>query len=224
MTIPADLNVYISALLFFLGAYLIALYLGLIVWTFRDIRSRSRDLLAQILSIFLVAFFTLPGLIIYLLLRPQETLTEAYERELAEEAIIHELEERRVCPNCKHGVEPEFIVCPHCHQQLRLRCVGCGRLLDLDWDVCPYCGLLSEQEEGEEEATADEKEEERVPEMAPVGEAATLSEADGSGDETSGETGAGKGDTGDPLTDEELPAQEEESSEDDEETPSADLI
>ena len=188
MTIPPDLNVYISALMFVLGAYVIALYVGLIVWTFRDIRSRSRDLLAQILATFLVALFTVPGLLIYLLLRPHETLAEEYERDLAEEALIQDLETRRVCPNCKHAVEADFVVCPYCHQQLRLRCVGCGRLLNPEWDVCPYCGLFLDQEEEEEAAAAEEEpveeaEEDLTPEMAPVGETVALSEADPAADE-----------------------------------------
>lgn len=193
MTLPPDLNVYISALVFVLGAYIIALYVGLIVWTFRDIRSRSRDLLAQILATFLVALFTLPGLLIYLLLRPHETLAEEYERELAEAAVIQELEARRICPNCKHAVEPDFIVCPYCHQQLRLRCVGCGRLLDPEWDVCPYCGRFLEREE---ESPPEEPDEEAlVPAMASVGEALTLSEAEAS-------VGAGAEGEGDAISDE----------------------
>lgn len=178
--IPPELNVYISALMFVVGAYIIAVYVGLIVWTFRDIRSRSRDLLAQILAAFLVALFTVPGLLIYLLLRPQETLAEGYERELTEEAIIQELETRRVCPSCNHSVEADFIVCPYCHQQLRLRCVGCGRLLNPEWDICPYCGLFLGQEEEGEGAVSDEEE---VDEKEPVfekvsGETVSPSEAD----------------------------------------------
>jgi len=148
MTLPANLNMYISAALFVIGAYLFALYLGLIVWTFRDIRARSRDLLAQILVTLLVAVLTVPGLVVYLLLRPHSTLAEEYERSLAEEAILQDLEERRVCPGCRRGVEPDFVVCPFCHHQLHLRCVGCGRLLDPGWDVCPYCGLVRDQESG----------------------------------------------------------------------------
>ena len=153
MTLPANLNVYISAALFVAGAYLFALYLGLIVWTFRDIHARSRDVLAHILAVFLVAIFTLPGLLIYVLLRPHNTLAEEYERGLAEEAILQDLEERRVCPSCRRRVQPDFVVCPNCHHQLSFRCVGCGRLLNPKWDVCPYCGLYREQ--GESEATHD---------------------------------------------------------------------
>ncbi len=154
MTLPADLNVYISAIMFFLGAYLFALYLGMIVWTVRDIRARSRDALAHILATALVAVFNLPGLLVYMLLRPHSTVAEEYERSLAEEAILQELEERRVCPGCRRRVEADFIVCPHCHYQLRLRCTSCGRLLNPNWDVCPYCGLLQEADAEEKAAEA----------------------------------------------------------------------
>lgn len=146
MTLPANLDVYISALLFVLGAYFLALYLGLIVWTYRDIRSRSRDILAHILAPLLVAVFTLPGLLVYVLLRPHTTLAEDYERSLAEEAILQDLDEQRVCPECRQRVEADFVICPSCHHQLRVRCVDCGRLLNLSWDVCPYCGLYREPE------------------------------------------------------------------------------
>ena len=147
MTLPPSLDVYITAALFVVGAYVAALYVGLIVWTFRDVHARSRDILGQIMAVFLVALFTLPGLVVYLLLRPHETLAEAYERGLAEEAILQDLEERRVCPGCQRRVEPDFVICPQCHEQLRLRCVGCKRLLSPQWDVCPYCGLYREQAE-----------------------------------------------------------------------------
>ena len=159
MTLPADLDVYISAAMFVLGSYFFALYLGLIVWAFRDIHARSRDVLAQIMATLLVALFTIPGLVVYLLLRPQTTLAEQYERSLTEEAILQDLEERRLCPGCQRRVEPDFIVCPNCHYQLRLRCVGCGRLLNPSWDVCPYCGLFLDQEMLREEGLGDAEEE-----------------------------------------------------------------
>ena len=140
-TLPPELNTYITAALFVLGAYLFALYLGLLVWTFRDIRARSRDALAVILAPLLVALFTLPGLLIYLLLRPRTTLAEEHERDLAEEAILQDLEERRICPGCRRRIEPDYILCPDCHYQLKLRCPSCDRLVHPSWDICPYCGV-----------------------------------------------------------------------------------
>ena len=145
MTLPANLNAYISAMLFGVGAFVAALYVGLIVWTARDIRARSRDMLAQIMAVLLVAVFNLPGLIIYILMRPHTKLAEEYERSLIEESVLQDLEKRHICPSCQRQIEPDFVICPYCHHQLRLRCVACGRLLDPHWDVCPYCGRLPEQ-------------------------------------------------------------------------------
>ncbi len=145
MKLPENLNAYLSAALFVVGAYLVAVYLGLIVWTFRDIRARSRDLLAQIMATLLVAVFNLPGLLVYMLMRPKTTLAEEYERSMMEEAVLQDLDKRHTCPECQRQVESDFIVCPHCHHQLRLRCTGCGRLLSPSWDVCPYCGRFRNQ-------------------------------------------------------------------------------
>lgn len=145
MTLPANLNVYISVALFILGAYVFALYIGLIVWAVRDIRARSRDVLALIMVILLVGIFTVPGLLVYFLLRPHTTLAEEYERSLAEEALLSDLETTRVCPSCNRRVEPDFVHCPYCRQELRLRCQQCGHLLNTHWKVCAYCGADPEQ-------------------------------------------------------------------------------
>jgi len=149
--LPANLNVYAAAALFVIGAYLVATYVGLVVWTFRDIRSRTRDVLGQILAALLVAVFTLPGVLIYILLRPKETLAEEYERSLAEEAVLQDLHDRRTCPSCQRRIEESFVLCPYCKHQLRDTCLNCGELVDLDWVVCPYCGHpheVPEQESG----------------------------------------------------------------------------
>lgn len=146
--LPANLNVYITVALFILGAYLFALYAGLVVWTVRDIRARSRDILAHILATLLVAVFTVPGWLVYLLVRPHTTLAEEYDRSLVEEAMLQDLEEHRVCPGCRRRVEADFLLCPYCHRELRVRCASCGRLLNSNWDVCPYCGLARPKAKG----------------------------------------------------------------------------
>lgn len=122
------------------GAYLIALWFVLAVWTFRDIETRSRSVVTQVFSTLLVVLFWVPGLLLYRLLRPSETLDEAYQRSLEEEYLIQDLEELPLCPSCNHFVEDDFQICPHCNTQLREPCTACARLIDLRWDVCPYCG------------------------------------------------------------------------------------
>ena len=122
------------------GAMVAAFWLALLIWTFRDMRSRSRDIFAQILAALLVAVLFVPGWVIYLMLRPKETLAEAYERSLEEEALLQGIEEVLACPGCGLRVQGDFVVCPNCHTKLKKPCQGCGRALNLRWGVCPYCG------------------------------------------------------------------------------------
>jgi RNA polymerase subunit RPABC4/transcription elongation factor Spt4 len=129
------------ALLAVLGGTLLAIiWASLIVWTYRDIRDRTRDMAMQVLSIFLVMAFPLFGLLVYLILRPRETLDEAYARYLEEEALLRELGEDSACPSCRHFVENDFLFCPHCQTQLRQPCPKCNRPLSFSWVACPYCG------------------------------------------------------------------------------------
>src|SRR5512143_2912659 len=96
------------------GAVVAALWMGIVLWTLRDMRARSRDVLAQWAATAMVAILNIFGLIIYLMLRPRETLAEAYERSLEEEALLQGIEEKPMCP-------------------------GCGRPTKVLWQVCPYC-------------------------------------------------------------------------------------
>jgi RNA polymerase subunit RPABC4/transcription elongation factor Spt4 len=127
-----------------LAAFLTAIWVSAVIWAFRDIRSRTRDVFAQILAtLMVVVFFPLfpvPGLILYLILRPRETLAEIYERSLEEEALLQGIEERLACPGCNRRIEEDYVVCPTCHTRLKKPCVSCGRLLHLSWSVCAYCG------------------------------------------------------------------------------------
>jgi RNA polymerase subunit RPABC4/transcription elongation factor Spt4 len=122
------------------GLWVVLLWLAIIVWTYRDIRTRARDPLLQVLAIFLVLMFFVPGLALYLLVRPQETLEEAYARSLEEEALLREIGEEGACPSCRRFVERDFLVCPFCQTQLKEQCVSCERLLSFTWIACPYCG------------------------------------------------------------------------------------
>lgn len=139
-TMPKQIEVVLQIIIALLGAYFIAFWVSLVVWTFRDIRSRSRDIFAQLLATLMVLVFNLPGLLLYYILRPQQTLIEAYERALEEEALLQDIEGRKSCPSCKHPIEEDYVLCPNCHTQLKNKCAHCGKLMHLKWTVCPYCG------------------------------------------------------------------------------------
>lgn len=128
------------------GAYLVVLWFALIVWTFRDIEGRSRSVFTQVFSTLLSVLFFVPGVLLYLLLRPKETLDEAFQRSLEEEYLLQDLEELPHCPSCHRHVEDDFVLCPHCHAQLREPCTNCERLIDLRWPLCPYCGVVQSED------------------------------------------------------------------------------
>ena len=123
-----------------IGFFATAMWLSTVIWVFRDIRARTRDIFAVLLALLLTLTLPFAGVILYLLLRPRETLAEQYERSLEEEALLQELEEREVCPSCHEPVEDEFMICPNCATRLKNRCPNCNRLMKLDWNICPYCG------------------------------------------------------------------------------------
>src|SRR3989454_5594241 len=123
----------------FMVAFLIIFWLSLIIWTFRDIRSRTQDFLSQILATLLVTVFFIGGLFIYMILRPRQTLAEIYERQLEEESLLAEMTERQTCNNCHARIESDFQICPSCGQKLKRACPKCERLLELRWSFCPYC-------------------------------------------------------------------------------------
>ncbi|GIW08932.1 MAG: hypothetical protein KatS3mg060_3737 [Dehalococcoidia bacterium] len=136
---PQELGFFISLAVALIVAYLVAFWVALLIWTLRDIRSRSRNIVTAFFAVLLVLVFNIPGLILYLLLRPRETIAEQYERTLEEESLLSELEEQGACPKCKARVEDDFLLCPNCRTRLKKICAGCGRSLHLRWSVCPYC-------------------------------------------------------------------------------------
>lgn len=121
------------------AAFIAALWLSLVLWTYRDIRSRARDPLSRVLAVLVVAVLFLPGVLVYLILRPAQTLEAEYQQTLEEEALLQTIEEVPVCPGCSRHIEPDWIACPHCHTRLKKRCHHCGRLMELPWNLCPYC-------------------------------------------------------------------------------------
>jgi len=121
-------------------AYGVVLWLSALAWVYRDVKSRTNDSVSQWVSVFLVLIFNLPGLFLYFILRPQDTLTEAYERTLETEAMLQEVERLGTCPSCRRRIEEDYLLCPYCRTSLRRPCNQCGRALSFGWVACPYCG------------------------------------------------------------------------------------
>jgi hypothetical protein len=73
------------------GAALALLLFSLLVWTWRDVAARTRGAAARWGALLLVLAFNVLGLVIYLLLRPRETIAERREREMIEEILAREI-------------------------------------------------------------------------------------------------------------------------------------
>ncbi len=127
-----------------IAIYAVLLWLASAYWAYRDLQSRTANPIAPYLAAVVIILFTpllFPfGLLLYRLVRPGETVAEANERSIAEEAMLHEIEAQPHCANCGRRVEADWLVCPTCRNQLRRICPACSRRVDLDWVVCAWCG------------------------------------------------------------------------------------
>lgn len=137
---PTNLSNTLLILTAWGGAFIAALWLSLIFWTYRDMRSRTRYIGERLLAVLLVAVLFLPGIVIYLILRPPITLDEEYQSSLEEEALLQSIEESALCPGCSRRIKDNWQVCPNCHTKLKKTCHQCSKLMELPWNLCPYCG------------------------------------------------------------------------------------
>ena len=127
------------------GTYLLVMWVAALYWVYRDASARSRDPVMHGIAVATVLVFNLPGLLLYLILRPKTTLTERYEHQLEAEALLHEIQEQPSCPQCRRKIESDFLACPFCRISLRTACEQCSRALAFGWVVCPYCGSERQQ-------------------------------------------------------------------------------
>jgi RNA polymerase subunit RPABC4/transcription elongation factor Spt4 len=124
--------------------YLFVVWLAAGFWAFRDMHERSENpvlpYLASGMIILCTPFLFLLGVIVYRVIRPPERLGEVYERNLAEEALLAEVEAIKTCRSCDRRVEAGWIICPWCRTRLNRVCPNCDKLVGLDWTICAWCG------------------------------------------------------------------------------------
>jgi RNA polymerase subunit RPABC4/transcription elongation factor Spt4 len=127
-----------------IAVYLIILWLAGAYWAFRDMQQRTENpilpyVAASFIIVFTPIFFPL-AIFVYKIIRPHEKIGEVYERNLAEEALLAEVEAIKSCPTCARRVNDEWIICPTCRTRLNRVCPNCSRLVGLDWSLCAWCG------------------------------------------------------------------------------------
>jgi hypothetical protein len=115
-------------------------WLAGVVWVAGDARARTDDAAAQWVGIACAAVLYVAGVILYVAARPRRTLAEEYERRWELEALAREVAASPPCPRCGRCMELDFILCPYCRESLGATCGGCNRFNRSAWVACPYCG------------------------------------------------------------------------------------
>jgi hypothetical protein len=119
--------------------FAVVFWLGVTFWVYRDARRRLDDSVL-VWTATLVGAVPIVGPLIYLLFRPAETLSDIRMREVEVRALESRLAMAQpVCPVCRSGVEPSYLVCPVCTTQLKEPCASCKSPLQPLWSICPYC-------------------------------------------------------------------------------------
>jgi hypothetical protein len=121
------------------AAYMI-FWLFVVGWVWFDASERYKSIWLRIAMTLLVLVLNIFGFLIYLVLRPKVTLEDAYWVDLERKYLQFEAAGLEDCPRCGGEVLPNFIHCPKCGCELRVKCKGCDVYLEPDWNVCPFCG------------------------------------------------------------------------------------
>lgn len=117
----------------------IVFWVGLVWWVAQDVLTRTRDKIIVAAAVAMTAILGPVGVVIYLVVRPRQTIKERMGEALEQEMLM-QAGAISVCPTCHSLAQDDFLACPHCGTILRKACDHCGKLLAMDWDHCPFCG------------------------------------------------------------------------------------
>jgi len=106
--------------------FAVVFWLGLAFWVHRDARRRIDDPFLVLLATLLGLAPPYIGPVVYLLLRPSETIDDVRSRRFELQALEQQL--ARAQPSC-----------PVCATMLRQPCAKCNAPLEALWQLCPYC-------------------------------------------------------------------------------------
>jgi hypothetical protein len=143
-----------------MGVGLLLFWLVVIWWVISDTRERFASKWAQFVVVAIVVLLPLFGFLIYLIVRPRTTTEEDEMLDLERRYLKFEAAGLGDCPSCGLELMPNFVYCPRCGRELRVKCASCEIYLEPNWMVCPFCGNHREdvREEFMEEILPEESE------------------------------------------------------------------
>ena len=126
---------------FALGFVLVIFWLFVIGWVWVDSGERTSKKNSRIGYILLVVLLNIPGLIIYLIIRPSETIEEIYWADLERRYLKYETADLGDCPECGSQLFPGYVHCTNCGYTIKIKCPQCDVLVDKDHKFCEFCGF-----------------------------------------------------------------------------------
>lgn len=122
------------------GIALSAFWIVVLYWVWLDSGERTTKKETRIAYLILVILLFVVGLIIYLLIRPNQTIEEIYWADLERRYLKYETAELGDCPKCGTQLSPGFNYCPNCKYVIKVKCPQCGVEIDKQYKYCPSCG------------------------------------------------------------------------------------
>jgi len=119
---------------------LIVFWFVVLYWVWLDSGERTSNKTVRISYVILVAVLNVVGLLIYLIIRPSQTIEEIYWADLERRYLKYETAELGDCPKCGSQLFPGYTYCPNCRYKLKMKCPRCKVYVDKKNKFCPHCG------------------------------------------------------------------------------------
>lgn len=113
---PGTDNPLVVALAVFGAVAFLLMMVFVALYVYYD--AESRGMKGGLWALLIFLFASLPGFLIYLLMRGPRL---------------------RACPVCRTTLQSDFVVCPTCQTKVGHGCPGCHRHIEPAWTVCPWC-------------------------------------------------------------------------------------
>lgn len=131
-----DFNIFGTALVVLLGLF----WIVLIGWVWIDSGERTSNTSYRVIYLLLVVILNIPGLIIYFIIRPSETIEQIYWADLERRYLKYETAELGDCSKCGSQLLPGYIYCTNCGNEIKKKCPTCGVMIAKNVKFCAYCG------------------------------------------------------------------------------------
>lgn len=123
-----------------LGVVVLIFWLVLIGWVWVDSGERTSNMTVRVIYLVLVTLLNIPGLIIYLIIRPSETIEQIYWADLERRYLKYETSELGDCSKCGSQLFPGYVYCTNCGNEIKRKCQTCGVLIGKSAKFCQHCG------------------------------------------------------------------------------------